>query len=730
MIAKRLNMKSTFGSLLLLPGFFMADQAMAQEAAASGALEEILVTAQKREESLQDAAVSVTALQGENIRSFNITDPDDLQTQMPAVQFMTSGLTNTTIRGVGTYNNQPNMDAAVAWNIDGTYISHHMATPPILYDLERVEVVRGPLGTLYGRNSNGGAINVLTAKPVLEEWHARASVGYGNHDQFDTELMLNVPINEDMAFRVAFANDYADGYMEDGNEGTDNYSARARLLIEPSENFNLIGTVEWSDVDGSGVGLSFCPPFARQQRPVCQPVEWKPYQGFGLPGQYNQTGTQSPIGINPGWTARENLSAYVEWNYNFSEMTLTSLTNYHYYDREELHVWDFNSYSPIHENSFFTQEFRLASTGGSALQWVGGFFASREESDGTERFGTQTVAPAYNVFQAISSYGVENGLVTSMALFADLTYSVTDVFRLKGGLRYTDEKKELPGTARQRLNTPNPVIVVTGDTLKTDKFTWLVGFEWDVGAENMVYAKINTGFKSGTVNAVPEYIGFPTTTTPEEITAYQVGSKNRFLDGRMQLNAEFFFYDYEGYQTVVNATDPTGFFPGVFFPTVNAQKAEFLGGEIESSFAVGENGQFDLALTLLDAEHVEFITPAANWSGNDVQRAPPWTVIAAYGHDFPLESGALISGRISSQYVDEHYTRDSNLPGDLQESYTNTSAFLEYRFADSRWSVSGWIRNIEDEDVMGVSMGTVARNGWNVFMLQPRMYGFTVRYEM
>jgi iron complex outermembrane recepter protein len=721
------EMKARLCWAMAAAALVLADRAVAQNS--EPALQEVIVTAQKKEESLQNAPLSVTAIQADQIESFGVKNPNDLQSQMPGVQFMSSGLTNTTIRGVGTYNNQPNVDAAVAWNIDGTYIAHHMATPPILFDLARVEVVRGPLGTLYGRNSNGGSINVVTAKPVLNEWHARASVGAGNYDQLDTEFMLNAPVSDHLAIRASFANDYSKGYYEDGGEGTNNYAARVRMLYQPGDRFDLTATAEWSDVDGSGVGLSYCPPFARVQAPVCQNVVWKPYQGFGLPGNYNQFGTDGPIGENPGVTARTNWSTYVEWNYHWDTATLTSVSNWHKYNREELHVWDFNSYSPKHENRFITQEFRLASASSSRLDWVAGLFYSNEHSDGVERFGTQ-LPPDYQTFQAVSSYGVENGRVTSSAAFGEVTYPIGDRFRLRGGLRYTTEKKELPGTARALLNTPNPVIVQTGDTLKTDKLTWLVGAEYDVTDHNRIYAKINTGFKSGTVNAVPPNIGVRTTTTPEEITAYQIGSKNRFLNDRLQVNAEAFRYNYDGYQVVVIATDPTGFFPGVFFPSANAQKARFTGGEIESSLLVTDNGQLDLAVTVLNAKHVEFVTPAFDYSGHDVQRAPDYTVLAGYSHRFPMASGGSFIAKITSMYVDTNFTRDSNLPGDVQDAYTNTSLFLTYNHRGDHLSLTGWVRNLENDDVMGVSMGNVARGGWNVFMLPPRMWGLTLKYEM
>jgi iron complex outermembrane recepter protein len=719
--------KAMLRCAMAAPALLLADAVMAQEG--EPALQEVIVTAQKKEESLQDAPVAVTVLQNDQIESFGVNNPNDLQAQMPGVQFMSSGLTNTTIRGVGTYNNQPNVDAAVAWNIDGTYISHHMATPPILFDLERIEVVRGPLGTLYGRNSNGGAINVITGRPVIGEWHGRVSVGAGNHDQRDTEVMLNAPLGEKLAIRASFASDYSEGYYEDGGEGTDNYAARVRLLYEASDRFNAIATVEWSDVDGSGVGLSYCPPWAAIQRPLCQGVAWKPYQGFGFPGNFNTFGTNGPIGENPGWTARENWSAYVELNYSWDAATLTSISNWHKYDRAELHVWDFNSYFPVHENSFITQEFRLTSAENARLDWVVGLFYSDEKSDGVEQFGT-LAPPDLQTFVPVSSYGVEDGKVTSSAVFGELTYPLSDRFRLRGGLRFTSEKKELPGSARARLNTPTPVIVPTGDTLDTDKITWLAGAEFDLTEDSILYAKVNTGFKSGTVNAVPQGIGVTTTTTPEEITAYQVGSKNRFLNNRVQVNAELFHYDYDGYQVVVNQVDPTGFFPGVFFPSANAQKATFTGGEIESNFLVMDHGQLDLSLTLLDAKHDEFVTPAFDFSGNDVQRAPDFTVLAGYSHEFALPNGGALIGRLTSMYVDGNYTRDANVPGDFQDSYTNTSAYLTYRHSGERLSVTGWVRNLEDDEVMGVSMGTVARNGWNVFMLPPRMYGLTLKYEM
>lgn len=724
-------LNSALSSITILAVCMPVGQVMAQS---TGKLEEVVVTAQKREESLQEVPLSVTALQGATIGDFNARDINDLQSQMPGVQFMSSGLTNTTIRGVGTYNNQPNVDDAVAWTVDGTYLVHHQAVPPMLFDIKRIEVARGPLGTLYGKNSNGGAINVITNQPELGKWDGMVKLGYGNYNAINSEAMVNVPVTKDMAIRAAFASDNADSYYEDGSNSKSRYAGRVRLLVEPSDNFNLVGTVAWSTVNDGNSGLSFCPPQADVATyPLCAGVQWKPYQGFGLPGQFIANGKKGPVGKNPGFTQRENWSAYLEWNYSWDAATLTSISDYHKYDREELLVWDATSYSPVHHDEFVSQEFRLASAAGSRYQWVVGAFISFENSNGIEKFGTQT-GPNFQTFTMNNYYGVNNGRVDTRAVFGNVVIPFGDQFRINGGLRYTYERKDLPGSAGTGFlpGPPAPVIVQTGSTLKEGKLTWSAGAEYDVTPDHMLYAKVNTGFKSGTVNQIPPTVTVVAPVTdPEEITAYQIGSKNDFLDGRLRSNAELFYYDYTGYQTVVVASDPTNFFPGVFFPSVNAQKARFYGGELENTFAITDNSQLELNLTWLNAKHTKFVTNSFDFSGNKVERSPPFTLMAAYSHNWALPNGGMITGQISTMYTSGNHTKDANIPADWQRSYTNTSMYVTYEHPGSHWSVTGWVRNLEDKAVMGVAQSSAGRaGGWNVFMLPPRMYGVTVEWKM
>ncbi|HEV7714814.1 MAG TPA: TonB-dependent receptor plug domain-containing protein, partial [Steroidobacteraceae bacterium] len=268
-----------------------AGAAMAQESESGGQLEEVTVTARMVTETLQDANVSITVVSGEALAEDGIKDLLDLESQLPGVRFSESGLSSILIRGVGTVNNQPGVDSAVLYSQDGTYMSHLQALPPMMFDIARIEVVRGPQGTLYGRNSNGGSLNVITAKPVLNEWHASAAGSFGNYDAVDTNLMLNIPVGEKLAVRAAVATDKSDPYFDDGSEGTDNWAARVRLLAAPTDNFDILATLEYSDIDDTGVGISYCPPTS--DKPGCVGVPWRPYAGFGAPGTFGTPGGQS-----------------------------------------------------------------------------------------------------------------------------------------------------------------------------------------------------------------------------------------------------------------------------------------------------------------------------------------------------------------------------------------------------------------------------------------------------
>ena len=688
-----------------------AEPASAQDTANEG-LQEVTVTALKVEENLQNTNVAITVVSGEALAADGIKDLLDLESQLPGVRFSESGLSSILIRGVGTVNNQPGVDSAVLYSQDGTYMSHLQALPPMMFDIERIEVVRGPQGTLYGRNSNGGSLNVITARPVLNEFRASAGVTAGNYDAIDTNVMLNLPVGEKVAFRAAVATDKSDPYFDDGSEGTDNWAARLRMLAAPTENLDILATIEYSKIDDTGVGISYCPP--RSDKPACAGVPWRPYAGFGAPGTFGTPAGQS--GENPNYLTRSNYSAYVEANYRTGFGTFTSLSNYHKYDMSNRYVWDFaTDYRPIHKDKFYTQEVRLASNSDSKIAWVTGLFYAKEELNTLESFD-------YNQKPGVR-LRIPDGEVETEAVFGEATLPVNDKLSFVTGVRYTRERKDTPGlsTAFDATGTI-PTTVATGDTPLTEKRpTWKGGVRYQVADDSLLYATVSNGFKSGGVNQVPAGIGLVEVYGAEKILAYQIGSKNRFFDNRWQLNGEGFYYQYDNYQAITVARDPRGFFPGSFFTTINVQNAKFYGAEFESSARVLDNGQFDVALTLL---HAEFEL-GTNKPGN----APKYTIGAAYQHIFPFSNGGELRAKIDSQYVPGNFTSNSNFAASYQESYTRTGANLMYTLPGGQWKVGAFVLNLEDKAVIRQGQTPTSRPGDNAFLMPPRQYGASFEYN-
>jgi iron complex outermembrane receptor protein len=698
-----MNRRSGISALVAVIIFYCGPTT-AQQRAPTGQLEEIIVTAQMVTESLQDTDVSVTVIDGDYLEATGIKDVLDLETQLPGIRFDESGLTSILIRGVGTVNNQPGVDSAVLYSQDGTYMSHLQALPPIMFDIARIEAVRGPQGTLYGRNSNGGSLNIVTNQPVLDEFQANVGVSLGNYDSVDTNLMVNIPINDGMAVRAAVATDKMDPYFDDLSEGTDNYAARVRWLIAPSDNFDMVATLEYSKIDDTGVGISYCPPTS--DLPGCDGVPWRPYAGFGAPGTFGTPEGQS--GENPNYLTRRNWGAYLEFNYQMEHATLTSLTNYHKYDKSNRYVWDFAiDYRPIHKDKFFTQEIRLASTADSRIDWVTGIFLSKEELDALESFdfgGTPGIR-----------LRLPDGNMDSKAIFGQVTFPLTDRIRLVTGLRYTYERKFMQGSSTA-FSGGVPTTVQTGGTPQNEKrTTGKIGFEWDVGDNSLLYGHINNGFKSGGVNQVPPGIGLVEVYGPEEIDAFQIGSKNRLLDNRLQLNGEIFHYDYNNYQAITAFQDPTGFFPGNFFATVNVNNATFYGGELESLFRVSDAGQLDFVVTLLHAE----------FEGNDNRPAntPDYTFGVAYQHAFTFSRGGELLAHINTQYTPGTYTSNSNYAASYVDAYTRTGANLTFTPPNGNWNLGLWVLNLEDDAVIRAGQGPTSRPGNNAFLKPPRYWG-------
>jgi len=740
--ASRLCLLSGCGVSLLL-ATMVAAAAVAGEG--GPALEEIVVTAQKKAEDLQKASVAVSVVASEDLANSGVKNVVDLQDIVPAVRFIAADQMTVQIRGLGTINDNPGVSSSVGYAQDGVYLTHPPAVTPVLIDLQRVEVLLGPQGTLYGRNTNGGVINFISRDPTADKVSGFAKVGGGNYSAINSEAAINLPLAAGWALRVSAGSEKHAGYADDGTNDVSSWAARAKLLFAPSENFSAKLTFEGGRRNSLGQGYGGqCPP--GNADPFCAAVPWKPYSGF----------SPAPKGLmNNGsvYAATLDINAGYDWG------NLTSITGYRGYDfyattspasNPVTGSPNFLYTHPDHSRAI-TQELRLSSKAGSPVSWVAGAYYSRETEPSYVRFdyiNTILQNPAFvnpplppNFYEQLT---IQSQTDRSLAAFGDVTVPVTDRFRLRAGLRYTNEHKDAVGTID--TGATGVFAAPTEYNYASDsysKLTWKAGVDFDVTAQNLLYATISTGFKSGGLNNLPADIGL-STYQPEQITAYELGSKNRFAGDRVQLNASAFRYDYKNYQTFLFYQPSGGPHIGsTLFPTVNSQTATFEGAELASEFALTTADRLGLSVNYLHDTFDKFVirlpfAPVSDQSGTDVPLTPKLAATLSYQHVFQLgDAGNLTAG------ADLHYSDSYIVSGNqggfagnavyVQPSNTKVNANIAWRTASSGWTVSAFVRNLTNK----ATVNTVA-GGYpvidNLFLINamidpPRTFGATVQKE-
>ncbi|MBT2186079.1 TonB-dependent receptor [Sphingobium nicotianae] len=674
---------------------------------ASSDTEEIVVTANKREENLQDTATSITAVSSLAIQSRGITDPGQLAGIAPGVSIQPSFILLTYIRGLGNYSSQPGVDQTTAYNVDGIYVSKPYGMPTILFDQARLELARGPQGTLQGRNATAGSLNFVSNRPT-HDFEARVAGSYGNYDEVTLEGMVNLPIGDNVALRLSAASAEHGPYFRNGYGDKNVSGARARLLITPTERLEILVTGEYTRRKELGSTYSPCPPGSTAAQ-GCAGVTWDPWAG--TPGQ----GTSDILNqAEPNTLESKSQAVYAEVNYDLDFATLTWVPNYRkFYYKNNQTLSEAFGYAPAVHNETHSQELRLASNPGSPFTWVFGAYWAEERADEQNYFLTAR-GPSITVnrpgYPSIGHVYFKNDIYDyyyrSQSLFGQVTVPLGQSFRVVGGLRYTEDTKRQSGntgivTAAPITGAPVLNSVDVKGSLSTSNWNYKIGAEFDVNPDVMIYANYSTGYKAGGVNGLPPGTNLSPTFAPEEIKAVQGGIKSRFMDGKVQINAEAFHYDYTGYQTsalpVVN-----GILLGL---TTNSQSARLYGGEVEATLRLTSDDRFDLAMTVLSAKHKVFDVPAAGLllSGKDLQNAPHFTLYGNYYHTFRFKSGADVVAHAELQHEGRQYVDFRQSPGSLTGPTWRLGADITYTAPDRNWSVGAFIRNITNDDTLLVS---------------------------
>lgn len=682
-------------SVLMLTSFGITTQASAQDRVTSSALSsEIVVTAQRREESVQSTPIAISVVTGDDMLRENVTGTEEVLRDLPSVEVRRSPAgASIYVRGIATQQGGGELDPGISTSVDGVYNPFIEASSMSFYDVERVEVLKGPQGTLYGRNAIAGAVNIITKSPKLGQFEGFAQASVGNYDYAGLTGALNVPLGETVALRVAA--DYQDnnGYLDLGSDDIHVISGRAKLLWEPSAALRVEFRGEYGDFDTKG------------NAPAMYPFHDDPW-------------TQFPIGNNKptqtGWITGGSMQV----DYDLGPVTLTYIPAYKRKKGDNFTDGGGTFIRSYVYDEQHTQELRLASNESRPLSWIVGGYYYKGINDTGLAFGT-----------TIDQHVV----TTSVAAFGQVTYSLTDAFRLTGGIRFTRDKKVEDG-----VNTNNGVIVseINDISWTWNNWTWRLGAELDVSPESMLYGSVSTGFKAGGTSLVA---GPAAVFDPEKLTAYEIGWKNRLFDNSLMLNLSAFYYDYTNYQASFVAPNPA--FGGAIVRRIaNAGDAKMKGVEAELAWSPTPVDLFRATVAYLDGRFDDYIVPTpvpgvfSDYSGSKVSMVP-WAINASYSRDFEVGKNGHLVPSISLRYNSGTW-RDARQyanagswgpagtrpnPLGYQESFVKLDANISYTWGEDRYRVSAYIKNITNEVVFtGRSSSNGVANAW---LEPPRTFG-------
>ena len=692
-------------------------------------LEEIVVTAEKHTTSVQRTAASIAVVSGDEATQRGEQQLDQLMSSIGAVKVL-EGEDGPTfyIRGVGTGVPSNIGDPEINLNIDGVYQSEPQFSRAGLYDVSRVEVLRGPQGTLYGRNAVAGVVNIVTNDPTFE-YGASGSIGFGNYNLLQTQGAFNVPLSQTVALRVALGTEQHDGYLSNGADDANIQSGRVKLLWQPSDALRILlaadDTHEGGEAEGEiQVSPPPGPPAGTAGNP---PLVTTPAYPNGTYLLGNTFTSSSPwTSPDPNTAARHadfwSVHGQLDWDLDFG--TLTVIPAYRHYEYQCLSCWrsetDQNNYANEKQT---TLETRLSSKPSAPITWLAGlYYLNADNPSFSQQLGIGADSFANAPDNLVNEFGQTAFNTRSYAAFGQATYPLTSWLRLTGGARYTEDKKSQTGfisTEEDGVTT-----VSTGNFYTTKSWqawTYTAGVEADVAANSLLYAKVSTGYKAGGF-----YQGAaPDSYNPEHLKSYEIGSKNRFLNNRLEINIDGFYYDYRDYQVnYLGFINPTS--AGIFgVLTQNAQGAKVYGADIETRLLPTDADQFDIAVYPLHARFDTMIIPGmfgGNYSGYDLPFAPDVSGTAGYQHTWRLQSSGGLTARIETHLETASWVTFNQMNGTHEPGHSVSNAYLTYDAANGKWSLSGYVRNFENTAVLvngqsgpvGVVTGDIA---------PPRTYG-------
>lgn len=747
-------------------------------------LEEVIVTAQKRAQSLQDVPLAVSAVTGESMRDAGINDIEGLARQVPSLQVQsnTSPMAlNYRIRRVGNIGNIPTFEPAVGMFQDGAYRSRPVFAAGDMFDIDRIEVLRGPQSTLYGKNTTAGVVAIYTKAPA-ESFEGTAQLDAGIVEgASDASLYrfiggISGPLTDTLGGSLGIAVKGQDHSFdsavsetrEDANE-VDRQSVRGQLRWEPSDalSIRLIGGYMEEDDDATQSDVYIAPGSGAAAA-----------QGFlQLIGDAESCSSNDPLDQEhcsrvPATTDLKASEATVLVDYVLENgWSVTSISSWDWFRFKGTQDDVAQLASPVlkfrdtQEADSWQQELRLASAGGETIDWLGGVFYYQnnfDRGDDGDRYtfleDTLSAAPGPSFllqqlfgtpfpvpFAAPGQNGVYSASqdTTYLGIFGQATWNVTDKFSITGGVRWQEEEKD--ASIEQSVTVPGLsllsarllVAANSGDLdRKTDEVTWSITPQYFITEDITAYATAAHGFKSGGFN-----VGWGTTSLDqrqfddENIMHYEAGLKSTLLDGRMQLAASVFYTEYDDYQDAA--------FVSQQFSVGNAEKTELKGVELEGKVLLSEHVSADFGISYADLEYDEYTsglcspgrtpdnaaTGTCDLSGENPINAPEWTTHLGLMYQTDVSWGEAYA-RADWAWSDEYNTSFSADPRLVQDSYSWVNLRVGTRW--DKYEVVAWVDNATDEDVVNFdSQLNLFGNdpSYQTFRQPPRSYGLTLRAD-
>lgn len=665
-------------------------------------LDEIVVTAQKRSQLLQEIPAAITAVERETFTVRGITTLADVQNLVPSVRLQKeSASTEIYIRGVGSTLDLPMIEPPNAYNINGVYVPREVSSATLV-DVERIEVLPGPQGTLYGRGTIGGVVNTITRRPG-DEYETLAMVEAGDYSLLRATVTQNIPVSDNVALRGSLSYHEHDGYLKSGADSADDVAGFLSLLASPSDAVDIHLWTHIESREGEAANLVSKGSNDNSKSQVFpNPDPWDDR----LLGDLEQFATLGPITAQ--YRDWETTLVGGELNWAISDrLTLTYIPSWLDFDwRQEYWLThkdgDFNA--SIDQR---THELRLAFENG-AVSWIAGLYDYSIETSGQLfiQFGPDELFPGSPAGVWLNAVDVRDHELRGSALFGELTYSLSDTMRLVVGGRASRDERDGRGFQTDIVVAPavgeeDPVALFTGLAPATydnsedwNQVDWKLGVEFDTGNDSLVYATAQTGFQPGTFDQFPDVV-----IEDSELLAFTVGSKHRFLDGQLVLNNEVFHYTYDN--LLIQAFDAATGTNRLTNADVN-----IYGDQLDLWYQPDSlpDTRFSLSVGYLHARYDDFLLDELDvFNDNQMQNAPDWTATLGIVHDWNLAGGARVRADLVSRYESGFWGDFAHSSGIYQSAYTKTDAALTYHAADDRWSVGLWVKNLEDQDVQAAA---------------------------